>query len=157
MKRRMIEALCFMFLTFVGLGSCQSNRLHEFDDAKQGTTPSTSSERIVFTFAAPRGLPTTYMIQDEPEWAIKNNEIHLYEFLAPGGSNSFVKMHTLTLIPEVGQPTYKVEADLSLFSKFPEKNRMFLFVANAPALQGLTSSASLDDVRKKVLGLSASC
>lgn len=152
-KQLALGALGALFILGAGLTSCGPSSL--VDGPETGAVlPPAEGKGITFTFAAPKGLPTTYALHDAAEWAIKENKIHLYEFLAK--DDSFVKMHELTLTP-AGDATYKVETSTSTFTgtggtTFPGQNRRFLFVANAPALTGLSRSTTLDDVRKMVLG-----
>lgn len=153
MKRRIVHVLSLMLLVLVGLSSCQTGKQQDVLGGGE-VIPSTSSERITFTFAAPKGLPTTYALHDAAEWAIKDNKILLYEFRV--ADKTYLKTHELTLTP-AGDAKYTVTAQTSDFTGpkgdiYPNENRHFLFVANAKPITGLTRSNTIEQVMQQLIG-----
>ncbi|WP_148130679.1 hypothetical protein, partial [Porphyromonas sp. HMSC065F10] len=60
MKKTIIGMLTLALLAGMGLCSCSLNSRQEVNAG--GETYNPSAEKITFSFAAPRGLPTTYAI-----------------------------------------------------------------------------------------------
>ena len=115
-----------------------------------------SSSKITFTFDAPKGLPTTYAIHDEPEWDIKDKSITVYEFVSRGGTykeSTYVKTHHLSLTPK-GSAKYSAElqeSDLGDAGALKTMNRCFLFVANNKEDLTLTASHTFDKVEQMAM------
>ena len=162
MKQTIIGLLSLALLAGLGLSSCSLNGRQEVNAG--GETYNPSAEKITFSFAAPRGLPTTYAIHDQAEWAIKDNKITLYEFLA--GTKTYVKTHPVTLT-NTGGPEYQANLTAADFvgadnTIHAGENRFFLFVANDVPLAGLQSGVTtVDDVMSRLISRkqssSASC
>ena len=136
MKRTIFGILSLALLAGMGLSSCSLNSRQEVNAGGETYNPST--EKITFSFAAPRGLPTTYAIHDQAEWAINGNKITLYEFLA--GPKTYVKTHTVDLTGS--GPEYQASLTAADFvgagnTIHAGENRFFLFVANDEPLTGL--------------------
>ena len=152
MKKTIIGMLTLALLAGMGLCSCSLNSRQEVNAG--GETYNPSAEKITFSFAAPRGLPTTYAIHDQAEWTIKDNRITLYEFLA--GPKTYVKTHELTLTNS-GGPEYQASLTAADFvgsgnTIHAGENRFFLFVANDEPLTGLQADVTtVDDVMSRLI------
>lgn len=152
MRKTTIGLLTLALLAGLGLSSCSLNSRQEVKE--DGGTYNPSAEKITFSFAAPRGLPTTYAIHDAAEWAIKNNTITLYEFLA--GTKTYVKTHPVALT-NTGGPDYQASLTAADFvgndnTIHPGENRFFLFVANDEPLTGLTADeTTVDQVMSRLI------
>ena len=152
MKQTIIGMLTLALLAGMGFSSCSLNSRQEVKEGGGAYNPS--AEKITFSFAAPRGLPTTYAIHDAAEWAIKDNTITLYEFLA--GSKTYVKTHPVTLT-NTGGPEYQANLTAADFvgagnTIHAGENRFFLFVANDESLTGLQSGVTtVDEVMSRLI------
>ena len=161
MKQSIIGMLTLALLAGLGLSSCSLNSRQEVNAG--GETYNPSAEKITFSFAAPRGLPTTYAIHDQAEWAINGNKITLYEFLA--GTKTYVKTHTVDLTGP--GPEYQASLTAADFvgaanTIHAGENRFFLFVANDEPLTGLQADmTTVDQVMSRLISrmqsASASC
>ncbi|WP_296158903.1 hypothetical protein [uncultured Porphyromonas sp.] len=151
MKQSIIGLLTLALLAGLGLSSCSLNSRQEVNAG--GETYNPSAEKITFSFAAPRGLPTTYAIHDQAEWAINGNKITLYEFLA--GTKTYVKTHTVDLTGP--GPEYQASLTAADFvgagnTIHAGENRFFLFVANDEPLTGLTADVTtVDQVMSRLI------
>ena len=152
MRRTIFGVLLLALVAGMGLSSCSLNSRQELKE--NGGAYNPSAEKITFSFAAPRGLPTTYAIHDQAEWAIKDNTITLYEFLA--GSKTYVKTHTVTLTNS-GGPEYQANLTAADFvgagnTIHAGENRFFLFVANDEPLTGLQADVTtVDQVMSRLI------
>ena len=152
MKKTIVGMLTLALLAGLGLSSCSLNSRQEVRE--NGGAYNPSAEKITFSFAAPRGLPTTYAIHDAAEWAIKDNTITLYEFLA--GPKTYVKTHQVTLTNS-GGPEYQASLTAADFvgagnTIHAGENRFFLFVANDEPLTGLQADlTTVDDVMSRLI------
>ena len=151
MRKTTIGLLTLALLAGLGLSSCSLNSRPEARE--NGGTYNPSAEKITFSFAAPRGLPTTYAIHDQAEWAINSNKITLYEFIA--GTKTYVKTHTVDLTGT--GPEYNASLTAADFvgednTKHPGENRFFLFVANDEPLTGLQADVTtVDQVMSRLI------
>ena len=144
MKKTIFGILSLALLAGLGLSSCSLNSRQEVKE--NGGTYNPSAEKITFSFAAPRGLPTTYAIHDQAEWAINGNKITLYEFLA--GTKTYVKTHTVDLTgsgPEYQASLTAADFVGSANTIHAGENRFFLFVANDEPLTGLQADVTTAD------------
>ena len=152
MRKTTIGLLSLALLAGLGLSSCSLNSRQEVKE--NGGAYNPSAEKITFSFAAPRGLPTTYAIHDKAEWTIKDNKITLYEFLA--GPKTYVKTHTVELTSN-GGPEYQASLTAADFvgkknEVHPGENRFFLFVANDEPLAKLkVDETTVDQVMLKLI------
>lgn len=151
MRKTTIGLLTLALLAGMGLSSCSLNSRQEVKE--NGGTYNPSAEKITFSFAAPRGLPTTYAIHDQAEWAINSNKITLYEFIA--GTKTYVTTHTVGLTGS--GPEYNASLTAADFvgednTKHPGENRFFLFVANDEPLTGLQADVTtVDQVMSRLI------
>ena len=151
MKKTIIGMLTLALLAGMGLSSCSLNSRQEVKE--NGGTYNPSAEKITFSFAAPRGLPTTYAIHDQAEWAINSNKITLYEFIA--GTKTYVKTHTVDLTGT--GPEYNASLTAADFvgagnTIHAGENRFFLFVANDEPLTGLQADVTtVDQVMSRLI------
>ena len=144
MRKTTIGLLTLALLAGMGLSSCSLNSRQEVRE--NGGTYNPSAEKITFSFAAPRGLPTTYAIHDQAEWAINSNKITLYEFIA--GTKTYVKTHTVDLTgtgPEYNASLTAADFVGSGNTIHAGENRFFLFVANDEPLTGLQADVTTVD------------
>ena len=151
MKRTTFGLLSLALLAGMGLSSCSLNSRQEVRENVGTYNPS--AEKITFSFAAPRGLPTTYAIHDQAEWAINSNKITLYEFIA--GTKTYVKTHTVDLTgtgPEYNASLTAADFVGSGNTTHAGENRFFLFVANDEPLTGLKADeTTLDQVMSRLI------
>ena len=151
MKKTIVGMLTLALLAGLGLSSCSLNSRQEVRE--NGGAYNPSAEKITFSFAAPRGLPTTYAIHDQAEWAINGNKITLYEFIA--GTKTYVKTHTVDLAGS--GPEYNASLTAADFvgagnTIHAGENRFFLFVANDEPLTGLQADATtVDQVMSRLI------
>ena len=151
MKRTTFGLLTLALLAGMGLSSCSLNSRQEVKE--NGGAYNPSAEKITFSFAAPRGLPTTYAIHDQAEWAINGNKITLYEFIA--GTKTYVKTHTVNLTgsgPEYNASLTAADFVGSANTIHAGENRFFLFVANDEPLTGLQADmTTVDQVMSRLI------
>lgn len=151
MKKTIIGMLTLALLAGMGLSSCSLNSRQEVKE--NGGAYNPSAEKITFSFAAPRGLPTTYAIHDQAEWAINSNKITLYEFIA--GTKTYVKTHTVDLTgtgPEYNASLTAADFVGSANTIHAGENRFFLFVANDEPLTGLQADVTtVDQVMSRLI------
>ena len=151
MKQTIIGLLSLALLAGMGLSSCSLNSRQEVKE--NGGAYNPSAEKITFSFAAPRGLPTTYAIHDQAEWAINGNKITLYEFIA--GTKTYVKTHTVNLTgsgPEYNASLTAADFVGSANTIHAGENRFFLFVANDEPLTGLQADVTtVDQVMSRLI------
>lgn len=151
MKKTIIGMLTLALLAGLGLSSCSLNSRQEVKENGEAYNPS--AEKITFSFAAPRGLPTTYAIHDQAEWAINSNKITLYEFIA--GTKTYVKTHTVDLTgtgPEYNASLTAADFVGAANTIHAGENRFFLFVANDEPLTGLQADVStVDQVMSRLI------
>ena len=151
MKRTTFGLLTLALLAGMGLSSCSLNSRQEVKE--NGGAYNPSAEKITFSFAAPRGLPTTYAIHDQAEWAINGNKITLYEFIA--GTKTYVKTHTVNLTgsgPEYNASLTAADFVGSANTIHAGENRFFLFVANDEPLTGLQADVTtVDQVMSRLI------
>lgn len=151
MKKTIIGMLSLALLAGLGLSSCSLNSRQEVKE--NGGTYNPSAEKITFSFAAPRGLPTTYAIHDQAEWAINSNKITLYEFIA--GTKTYVRTHPVNLTGS--GPEYQASLTAADFvgndnTIHAGENRFFLFVANDEPLTGLQADVTtVDQVMSRLI------
>lgn len=151
MRKTTIGLLTLALLAGLGLSSCSLNSRQEVKE--NGGAYNPSAEKITFSFAAPRGLPTTYAIHDQAEWAINSNKITLYEFIA--GTKTYVKTHTVDLTgsgPEYNASLTAADFVGAANTIHAGENRFFLFVANDEPLTGLQSDVTtVDQVMSRLI------
>ena len=151
MRKTTIGLLTLALLAGMGLSSCSLNSRQEVKE--NGGAYNPSAEKITFSFAAPRGLPTTYAIHDQAEWAINSNKITLYEFIA--GTKTYVKTHTVGLTgtgPEYNASLTAADFVGAANTIHAGENRFFLFVANDEPLTGLQADVTtVDQVMSRLI------
>ena len=151
MKKTIIGLLTLALLAGLGFSSCSLNSRQEVKE--NGGAYNPSAEKITFSFAAPRGLPTTYAIHDQAEWAINSNKITLYEFIA--GTKTYVKTHTVGLTgtgPEYNASLTAADFVGAANTIHAGENRFFLFVANDEPLTGLQADVTtVDQVMSRLI------